>query len=186
MALILAYPRAMVPQQRALYLELGKYFLYGLPFLAGFTVSLANNFFPGIVVCPLIGGLIIARPLAAIFADSIEGLFHTREAITEIPPIYSIAEARIQEGNFDAARERYDEMMDTHPHLLKVYVDAFKLAARYMEDLEYFETIRERGLAQLNERDHAALEAIHTGFIEYFAQTPAWRKQSPIAYKPGT
>jgi hypothetical protein len=55
-----------------------------------------------------------------------------------------------------------------------------------MEDLEYFETIRERGLAQLKERDHAALEAVHTGFIESFAQTPAWRKQSPIAYKPGT
>ncbi|MFT5125991.1 MAG: hypothetical protein ACI9TH_002023 [Kiritimatiellia bacterium] len=171
------------PQQRAVIFEYLNRQFFAIPFFIGGVWLMFNNPLVGISLL-MVSAVIVARPLAAVFADAfVEGLFSNREAIAEIPPIYSIAEARLQEGNFEAARERYDAMLESHPHVLKVYTDAFRLAARYMKDRTYFDLIRQRGLVGLKKQDLPKLEAAHESYADYFLTRPEWQDNETVAYR---
>ena len=146
--------------------QIGWRFLIALPFFAvgasGMLVGRsaeANPFGAGLVAglmstaSILIGAVVMARPVARLFAEPWGSIFFPGQQFDKPQPIYGIPEARRKEGRYEEAIAGFERIADDDPQQLRAYVSMIDVAIVELKDVPRAEAMLSRGLAALTQRE---------------------------------
>ena len=152
--------------------RLGKWLLITAPFFGGGFVVLHKGHEAGHMVAGfgfgllgvallLTGAVLLALPLARVFAEPFGAIFWQSERFDRPQPMYSIPEARRQEGRFEEALEGFQAIADEHPDEVRPWSAMLEIAVVQLDDKDRATAIFQRGmeaLAKETAKEHLARE----------------------------
>lgn len=112
----------------------------------------------------LVTAVVMAGPIAELFAEPAGSLFYPGGEIEEIPPMYGIPESRRKNGLPEEAMAEYERIEAAYPQELKPYVDMIDIAIVDLHDPGRAEAIYRRGMETLEADDRReALRTMYDG-----------------------
>lgn len=102
----------------------------------------------------LLGVIMVAPSLAALLAQPWSSLFYPEETLERPPPVYSIPEGLVKRGEYDAALEYYESIVEAYPDELQAYLEILDLLLVHMHRPERAEAMYQRGMAALHAGKH--------------------------------
>jgi len=130
-----------------------KNFLFALPFfIIGLylLIPVSAKSVPAIFVLA-IGGILIGKPLAALLTSSASSILFPASAGREVNLMFSIAESRIMEREYDEALFLLNEMIPRDPQRLEIYLRIMNLAMEKMDQPEKAREAFRAGLKNLKD-----------------------------------
>ena len=134
--------------------------LIALPFFAvGLTgaLSVLSPFFT------VAGALIVAAPLAGLFAEPAGNLFYPGKRSSRKQPMYGIPESKRAKGLYEEAISGFEQIAQEYPKETKPYIEMIDIAIRNLKDPERANAIYRRGLAVLKrDKDREVLAIMYS------------------------
>ncbi|MCK5841258.1 MAG: hypothetical protein KAH31_03755 [Candidatus Sabulitectum sp.] len=141
--------------------SLSRHLLIALPFfISGIYLLPITEKKPALVfilgvMMLMVGVIVIAKPLAALLTSSASSILFPASAGREVNLMFSIAESRIMEREYDEALFLFNEMIPRDPQRLEIYLRIMNLAMEKMNRPEKAREAFQAGLKNLknaNER----------------------------------
>lgn len=137
-------------EYREIFISMAKRFPFALPFFyLGIAAKL--GFFSPFSI--LIGAIIMAKPLARLFAEPWGALFFSNKRFDRPQPIYGIPEARRQEGNYEEAMAGFAKIAGEYDDQVRAYVSMIDVAIVNLKDEARAETIYREGITKLTKQE---------------------------------
>lgn len=111
----------------------------------------------------LAGALIIAGPLARLFAAPVGGLFFPNKHYDRPQPVYSIPLARKQEGRYEEALAGFLQIAYEWPDQVQAWIEMIDVAVTGLNDGARAEKIFQQGMLAL--RDDAARQRLAEMYV---------------------
>ncbi len=130
-----------------------KNFLFALPFFViglYLLIPVSTKSVPAIFVLA-IGGILIGKPLAALLTSSASSILFPASAGRAVNLMFSIAESRIMEREYDEALSLLNEMIPQDPERLEIYLRIMNLAMEKMNQPEKARDAFQAGLENLKD-----------------------------------
>lgn len=137
-------------EYRDILATLGWRFLIALPFFALGASAVFGFYSFGLI---FIGAVIVAKPLARLVAEPFGAIFFPNEHFDKPQPIFSIPEARRQEGKYEEAIEGFRSIVEEDPQELRGYVSMIDVAVVNLKDEARANDMLEWGLSRLSRRE---------------------------------
>lgn len=163
--------RDVMSNHQELLARLGRRALLAAPcFGAGFLLlaraddNVAKGLAFGLLGCAglLLGAILLAPPLARLFAESTGGLFYPDQSFDRPQPMYSIPQARRVQGQYEEALAGFEQIAQEHPDRVEPYVAMIEIAIVNLHDGGRAEAFYQRGLAALQrEEDKESLARVY-------------------------
>jgi len=111
----------------------------------------------------ILGAVIIAFPLAGLFAEPSGNLYYPMKHIARPQPIYSIPESKRAKGEYEEAIAGFEQIAESFPQELKPYVAMIDIAIVDLKNPERAGEIFKRGITALKkDADRRALWRMYT------------------------
>jgi tetratricopeptide (TPR) repeat protein len=149
-------------EYRDILFSLGRRLLFAAPFAAFglFAFSHAGGsplqgIAAGLFGCAgvLMAAIILARPLARLFAESSGLLFWPDQHFDRAQPLYSIPQSKRAQGLYEEAMAGFEKIAEEYPGELQPYVELIDVAIVHLRDPGRANEIYQRGLARLTTDD---------------------------------
>lgn len=133
---------------------LGLRALLATPFLV-LAVSFAGKGTLAILTpfCLVAVAVILAPPLARLFAEPASGLFYPAGHFDRPPPVYSIPESKRAKGLYEEAIAGFEKIAEEYPDEVKPYVEMIDIAIVCLKDPGRANAIYQRGMSKLCKDD---------------------------------
>ncbi|MCX6993851.1 MAG: hypothetical protein NT011_12020 [Kiritimatiellaeota bacterium] len=138
--------------------------LAALLFLAGFYLLRQGNIGAVIIgFAPIIlGAVILAFPLAELFAEPTGNLFWPSAQYDRPQPQYSIPQSKRARGLYEEAMAGFEKIAEEHSQEVQPYVEMIDIAIVNLHDPERAKVIFQRGIAVLKkDEDREALARMY-------------------------
>jgi len=124
-------------------------------FLIGFYLLHQGNIaFVFIGFAPIIlGAIIIAFPLAELFAEPTGNLFWPSEHYDHPQPQYSIPQSKRARGLYEEAMTGFEKLAEEHPQETQPYFEMIDIAIVNLHDPQRAKAIFHRGIAALEKEE---------------------------------
>ncbi len=144
----------------ALFFGLGCYLLHkGNQSNAGWAT--VGFFLPGLTAF-IMGAIILAFPLAALFAEPTGNLFWPSERFDRPQPAYSIPQSKRARGLYEEAMAEFEKITEEYPQEVQPYVEMIDIAIVNLHDPERAKAIFQRGISVLKkDEDREALARMY-------------------------
>lgn len=145
-----------VSRYGGIFFRLLKRFLWAGPcFLAGFYLLHSNN--PGVLcigmACMILGSIILAFPLAELFAEPTGNLFWPSDRYDRPQPAYSIPQSKRARGLYEEAMAGFEQIAAEYPQETQAYVEMLDVAIVDLHDPQRAQAIFHRGISVLEKED---------------------------------
>lgn len=132
----------------------------------------------------LAAGVLVAFPLAGMFAKPWGGMFFPEDRYTRPLPLYSLAEAKVRKMQFEDAMATYEQIAEDYPEEVKPYIDMIDIAIVHLKDAKRAEQIYRLGIDRLrNSDDQDVLARMYRGIRSRIESGPAWGQSRTIAMR---
>lgn len=116
----------------------------------------------GGLLCFLLGAVVLAIPLAGLFAEPWGSLYFPKGNLQAKAPMYGIPQAKRKKGLFEESMADYEAITRDHPGELRAYVEMMDMAVVDLNDPSRAECIYEQGLLTIqNEDDRRSLGVMY-------------------------
>lgn len=116
----------------------------------------------GAMLCFVLGAILLAFPLARLFAEPWGSLYFPSWRPQQKAPMYGIPQAKRKQGQFESAMALYEAIVNEYPGELRAYVEMMDMAVVDLKDLRRAERIYEQARTAIqNEDDLRALDAMY-------------------------
>ena len=133
-----------------------------------FAIGLTGAAFIASPFFTLTGAIIIAFPLARLFAEPLGSLFFPNKHYDRPQPIYSIPLARKQEGRYEEALAGFLQIAYAWPEQVQAWIEMVDVAITGLNDGPRAEKIFQQGMAAL--RDDAARQRLAEMYVAIKSQ----------------
>ena len=125
------------------------------------------------MACFVGSAIIVAPPIARLFAEPAGALHYPTEHSGRPQPEYRIPESRKQQGHYEEAILEYEKIAKDFPEEVKPYIDMIDITVVNLEDRRRAEAIYERALSVLiNEDDRDLLRIMHESITSGLSREP--------------
>ena len=122
------------------------------------------------MACFVGSAVMVAGPLARLFAEPAGTLYHPAATPMSLKPDYGVADALKEQNKGWEAFAEFQKIADLHPLEVKAYVEMMDIALKIMKDEDLARDVLAKGLDQLPEAsDRETLHAMfQMGLLEAF------------------
>jgi len=132
----------------------------------------------------LVAGILVAFPIAAMFANPWGGMFYPEDRLKRAPPLYSLAETKVRKMQYEDAMALYEQIAEDYPEEVKPYVDMIDIAIVHLKDAKRAEQIYCRGIDRLHNRDDQdVLARMYRGIRSRIESGPEWGLSRTISMR---
>ena len=127
-----------------------------------------SGYVPGILLgdaAMLIGCIMIAYPIARLFAEPIGSLFYPDDEFKKAQPLYSIPESHIKQGLYEQAFQEYEAILQSHPQEIKAYTALLEIDLIYLKNPMRAEITYKNGLKKLKKEQRDILHTMHKAYL---------------------
>ena len=129
-------------------------------------------------------GILLAFPIASMFANPWGGMFFPEDRLKRAPPLYSLAEAKVRKMQFEDAMATYEQIAEEYPEEVKPYIDMIDIAVVHLKDAERADQIYRRGIDRLrNPDDLDVLARMYRGIRSRIESGPEWGLSRTISMR---
>lgn len=118
----------------------------------------------------VVAAILLARPVAVFIGDFFSGLYMPSGRHERLPPIYSVAEARMAAGDYEGARQAYAELAAQYPDEIAPRLRLMELHLNVDGDRESAELVRDEAVQSIKSEENRKKFARAAAFL--LGETP--------------
>jgi len=164
-------PKGMANNYSDIFKSLAWRTIFALPFFAVALSCKLPFLSPFLIVA---GAIILAFPLARLFAEPAGSLFYPGKRLSRAQPMFSIPESKRAKGLYEEAITGFEKIAEDYPDETKPYIEMIDIAIRDLKDPERASRMYHHGLSVLKkDRDRAVLSTMYNAIRTRLNSTPS-------------